>query len=343
MGGGSGAPDRMFIGALRRSKRALTACGILAAVLWSGTVGADEVIEHALSLVDQKRYSDARAVLDPLLKREPEAPRVRLMHGILRAREGNAGEAIAIFESLRADRPDMFEPYNNLAVLYAEQGRLEAARAALRAALERKPDAVAYANLGDVYMRLADRAYARARAVGAASMRPAAAKVTPPETEAAEAPAPAAGACVRAGKFRDAAAAAEAAAWIRSRDADVVRVRHEEHQTVQHRVYLPAFPSSREAAAKVRELRGRGIRDVATYSRGARAHEISLGVYKVRSNMRRRVAALEKLGYPVKSASETKTRREYAVEARPGGDRSAFDAAWTSKFPGHPVRTVDCP
>ena len=326
--GGHRAPEGAFAGAMRRSKRALAACAILAAMVWPDTARADdEVIERALSLVAQERYSDARAVLAPLLEREPEAPRVWLMHGILRAREGDAGEAIAIFESLRTDRPDMFEPHNNLAVLYAEQGRLDAAREALLAALERKSDAVAYANLGDVYMRLADRAYARARPVTA---------------EAVEAPAPAA--CVRAGRFRDAAAAVEAAAWIRSRDAEVVRVRQEEHQTVGHyRVYLPAFASHKEAAEKVRELRGRGIRDVAIVGKGARGNEISLGVYKVRSNMRRRVAALEKLGYPVKSAANTKTGREYAVEARIGGDRSAFDAAWTSKFPGHPVRTVDCP
>lgn len=334
--GGYRAPEGAFAGAMRRSRRALTACAILAAILWSDTARADdEVIERVLSLVAQERYSDARAVLAPLLEREPEAPRVWLMHGILRAREGNAGEAIAIFESLRIDRPDMFEPHNNLAVLYAEQGRLDAAREALLAALERKSDAVAYANLGDVYMRLADRAYARAREVGTASVRPVTA-------EAVEAPAPAA--CVRAGRFRDAAAAVEAAAWIRSRDAEVVRVRQEEHQTVGHyRVYLPAFPSHKEAAEKVRELRGRGIRDVAIVGKGARANEISLGVYKVRSNMRRRVAVLEKLGYPVKSRANTKTGREYAVEARIVGDRSAFDAAWTSKFPGHPVRTVACP
>ena len=76
-------------------------------------------------------------------------------------------EAIAIFERLRSDLPDMFEPYNNLAVLYAEQGRLDEAHDVLMAALERKRDAVAYANLGDVYMRLADRAYSRARNTGA--------------------------------------------------------------------------------------------------------------------------------------------------------------------------------
>ena len=141
--------------------------GIAAATLAASGSFADDPVERALSLVSQKKYPEARAVLKSLLKREPNAPRVRLLHGILRAREGNAREAIAIFERLRSDLPDMFEPYNNLAVLYAEQGRLDEAHAVLMAALERKRDAVAYANLGDVYMRLADRAYSRARNTGA--------------------------------------------------------------------------------------------------------------------------------------------------------------------------------
>ena len=56
----------------------------------------------------------------------------------------------------------MFEAHNNLAVLYARQGRLDDAREALVAALELRSDAVVYANLGDVYMKLAERAYQRA-------------------------------------------------------------------------------------------------------------------------------------------------------------------------------------
>ena len=55
----------------------------------------------------------------------------------------------------------MFEAHNNLAVLYARVGRLDDAREALVAALELRPDAVVYANLGDVYMKLAERAYQR--------------------------------------------------------------------------------------------------------------------------------------------------------------------------------------
>lgn len=79
------------------------------------------------------------------------------------AREGNFVEAISVFEDLRSDYPEMFETHNNLAVLYAELGRLDDTRGALIAALELRPDAVVYANLGDVYARLAQRAYAHAR------------------------------------------------------------------------------------------------------------------------------------------------------------------------------------
>ena len=81
---------------------------------------------------------------------------------MLHAREGNLVEAVAIFEGLRDDHPTMFEALNNLAVLYAKLGRLDDARKALVGALEMRPDAVIYANLGDVYMKLAERAYERA-------------------------------------------------------------------------------------------------------------------------------------------------------------------------------------
>ena len=102
-----------------------------------------------------------------MLARNPDAPGVRLLQGVLHAREGNLVEAVAIFEGLRDDHPTMFEAHNNLAVLYAKLGRLDDARKALVGALEMRPDAVIYANLGDVYMKLAERAYERAHEIRA--------------------------------------------------------------------------------------------------------------------------------------------------------------------------------
>ena len=360
------------------NKRALIVCGVLAAILWPGVTLADDPVERAFSLIAQEQYAEARKVLDPLLKREPNRPRVRLMHGILLVREGNAAEAIAVFESLRSDQPDMFEPYNNLAVLYAEQGRFDAARETLIATLERRPDAVAYANLGDVYMRLADRAYERAREIGSggsaslergekgdtlsespvqpaqsstaakAKAEPQAPVAEPGELESAAMSEPtsatASGAvCVQAGKFRDRASAVKAAKWMQSRGLKVVDLHDEKHRVVKNYwVFLPAFSSHKAAVAKLREIRGRGIRDVAIIGKGAAAKKISLGVYKNRSNMRRRMAELKKLGYPVMSAANMKIRIEYVIKAHAGGARPAFDRVWTSRFPGHPIRYAAC-
>ena len=160
---GAGGTALKAAGALAWRGRALLACGVLAAaLLWSGPLASDQ-IDDALALVAQERYPEAREALQALLEREPDAPRVRVLHGILLAREGNFVDAIAVFEGLRDEHPDMFEAYNNLAVLYAGLGRLDDARRALIAALKLRTDAVVYANLGDVYMRLAQRAYTRAR------------------------------------------------------------------------------------------------------------------------------------------------------------------------------------
>ena len=152
------------------------------------------------------------------------------------------------------------------------------------------------------------------------------------------------GACVRAGKFKDRAAAARAAEWMQSLGAEAVEMRHEKNRVVKsYRVYLPASPTAEAAAAKLRELRGKGIRDVAIIGKGARANQISLGVYKRRKNTRHRVAELKKLGYSALSAANTKTLSEYAIGARTGGSRSAFRSAWTARFPRNPIRYVDCP
>ena len=144
-------------------KTALLGLGVLAALLLPGSAFGGEAFERALALAGEERFAEARDVLGPVLEHEPVDAQARLLHGVLRAHEGRAGEAIEIFEALRNEHPDMLEPYNNLAVLYALEGRLEAARETLLVTLEWHPDAVVYANLGDVYTKLARRAYEHAR------------------------------------------------------------------------------------------------------------------------------------------------------------------------------------
>ena len=354
----------------KRGRRALIAFAMAVTAFWAAVSHADDPVARALSLVSQEKYSEARAVLEPLLQRQPNAPRVRLLNGVLLAREGNGREAVAIFERLRGERPDMFEPYNNLAVLYAEQGRLDEAHEMLFAALERRPDPVAYANLGDIYTRLADRAYTRARDVpgtfGAAiqripARRPVAGAAAKPDASAAAKDGPLAlaadsvksradpaegsgGGCVQAGKFGDRKILAGAVEWMQARGAEVIDLRQEKNPVVRsYRVYLPALPNAAAVAETLRELRRRGIRDVAVMRKGARANRISLGVYKSRSNADRRIADLGKLGYSARSAPISNALDVYAIRARATGARSDLASAWNVKFPGQPIESVDCP
>jgi tetratricopeptide (TPR) repeat protein len=65
--------------------------------------------------------------------------------------------------ALTNDYPELPEPYNNLAVLYASQGQYEKAKVALEMAIRTHPSyATAHENLGDIYAKMASQAYDRA-------------------------------------------------------------------------------------------------------------------------------------------------------------------------------------
>ena len=75
-------------------------------------------------------------------------------------------EAIDALNKLIEDFPDLPEPYNNLGVLYAAQGRYDDARRVLETAVLAHPGyALAHENLGDVFVRLALRAFLHRLAV----------------------------------------------------------------------------------------------------------------------------------------------------------------------------------
>ena len=277
---------------------------MLIALLWSGAALPDDALEAALKLISNGQYADARRVLDPLLERRPRGPRLRLAHGVLRMHEDKRDEAVEIFERLWRDYPDMPEAANNLAVLYAERGQLDDARKILIAALERRPVATLHANLGDVYMRLAQRAYDEAR------RRESAVQADPAPNTGARPPAagakPAVAACLRATGFEHANAIA-AARWLQSQDVETASVHTEQRETTKrYHVYIPPFASRAKAAAAVRDIRGRGMRDVAVIGSGALANGVSVGVFRREDYMRQRLARVEKMGYPVRTGRRRK-------------------------------------
>ena len=125
-------------------------------------VQADE-IQDANKLFKQGQHAQAMEKVNAYLAVKPKDAQARFLKGLILAEQNNIPEAIAIFTGLTEDYPELPEPYNNLAVLYAQKGQYESARVALESAVKAAPDwGVAHENLGDIYVRLGAAEYATA-------------------------------------------------------------------------------------------------------------------------------------------------------------------------------------
>jgi tetratricopeptide (TPR) repeat protein len=120
--------------------------------------------------IAQKDWTSALAQLDARLATNPRDVQAKFKRATVLARLNRDKEAIAAFTELTQAYPELPEPYNNLAALYAKKGRYEDARAALETAVKANPGyALAYDNLGDLYLRLASESYKRAQSLGSKS------------------------------------------------------------------------------------------------------------------------------------------------------------------------------
>lgn len=126
-------------------------------------VFADDYTDVA-QLMRSGRAGEAQSRIDRYLAARPRDPQMRFLLGVLQSDTGRTADAIATFTQLTQEYPELPEPYNNLAVLYAGQGDFDKARAALELAVRTNPGyATAHENLGDIYAELAGRSYGRAR------------------------------------------------------------------------------------------------------------------------------------------------------------------------------------
>ncbi len=120
-------------------------------------------LKDARGLITARQYPEAIALLDKLTAERPREPQARFLKGLALADSGKGNEAIVVFQDVLGDYPELPEPHNNLAVLYAQKGEYVLARNELEAAIAAAPDyAVAYENLGDIYARLSAVNYEKA-------------------------------------------------------------------------------------------------------------------------------------------------------------------------------------
>ncbi|HPA90784.1 MAG TPA: tetratricopeptide repeat protein [Quisquiliibacterium sp.] len=134
-----------------------------AAPLQSDPRQSTTVAAQASRLLREGKPEDALRTLDDALKRAPRDPQLRFVYGVALAEAGRTKDASEVFEQMTQDFPELPEPYNNLAVMYAASGELDRARTALENAVRALPDyPLGHENLGDVYLRMAARAYEKA-------------------------------------------------------------------------------------------------------------------------------------------------------------------------------------
>jgi tetratricopeptide (TPR) repeat protein len=134
----------------------------MAATLLFSAAHADDYSDVS-QLMRAGKHAEAFSKADQYLSGKPKDPQMRFLKGVIQRDTGKTADALTTFTRLTEDYPELPEPYNNLAVLYAGQSQFDKARAALEMAIRTNPSyATAHENLGDVYAKLASQAYNKA-------------------------------------------------------------------------------------------------------------------------------------------------------------------------------------
>ena len=132
-----------------------------------GPAQAAGELEKAQQQWLQGHQAEAKKTLETALGEDPNNARMRFALALMRMESGETAQAEALLRRLTEDFPDLADPFNNLAVILAGRGEMDAAMEALQRAVTLQPEHVqAQENLGDVLLQLAARAYAVAAKPG---------------------------------------------------------------------------------------------------------------------------------------------------------------------------------
>jgi tetratricopeptide (TPR) repeat protein len=124
---------------------------------WSGD------LDQIKQLIQANENKLALEKIDNLPANQPKKADVLFLRAVALSKLNRRQEAIDVYNELINKYPTLPEPRNNLAVLYAQQGKFEASEQALQSALNTDPSyATAQRNLSDIYKTLASIAYNKA-------------------------------------------------------------------------------------------------------------------------------------------------------------------------------------
>jgi tetratricopeptide (TPR) repeat protein len=122
-----------------------------------------ETLADIQGLMKKGDMPQALKEVDRYIASQPRDAQGPFTKGLILSEMGRSQDAIAVFTGLTENFPELPEPYNNLAVLYAQERQYDKARTALEMAIHTHPSySIAHENLGDVYAKLASQAYDKA-------------------------------------------------------------------------------------------------------------------------------------------------------------------------------------
>lgn len=118
---------------------------------------------HIAQLIKDKKWQAAIEAIDVFAKKNPRNVQVLFVRTRLLIEQGQLESARQALLAFIERYPEIPEPYNNLAVLYASAGKLDLARDYLELCIKLAPNyATGLQNLGDIYSLLAASQYDKA-------------------------------------------------------------------------------------------------------------------------------------------------------------------------------------
>ena len=114
-------------------------------------------------LLKNGKYKIAENIINGAIEEDLNNPEILFYKGIIETNLGKTNQAIDTFRGLTERFPELPEPFNNLAVLYAEKGQFRLAKEILEQAIKTNPSYLtAHINLGDIFTKMASEAYNKA-------------------------------------------------------------------------------------------------------------------------------------------------------------------------------------
>ena len=114
-------------------------------------------------LVKDKKWDEALKAIDVETKKNPRNIQILFVRTRILIEQGQLESARQALLTFIEKYPEVPEPYNNLAVLYASAGKLDQARDYLELCVKLAPNyAIALQNLGDIYTLIAANYYDKA-------------------------------------------------------------------------------------------------------------------------------------------------------------------------------------